>query len=410
MVDRKPIDASADDGGAGSLVRPPAREFPPGELETRLELSRQTGRPLRVLLALEPASASLHLGDLALLRRLRAFQDAGHHAVLVIGDATARIGDPATRSLPISRKEIEANTATALDQAARILDMDRVEVRRNREWLGDLDLAALLELAAGHDVARLLEHPALCRRIGAAEAVPLDQLLYPALRARDPVEVTADVEIAGEDQEFHLELARAVQKRKGQEAQAGVVTPRLLGIDGRLPMGSSPEGSILLTATAEEMFTSIMRIDDEMMREYFRLLSDVSEAEIESLLASEANPRDIKERLGREIVGQLHGLEAAERAAESFRRVVSQREVPTELPAVSLADLRPGPSGELGIVDLVVAAGFAKSRSEARRLVKQGAVSVEDRRIEDVEATLAIAGGEVLRVGRKRLARLGTPV
>jgi tyrosyl-tRNA synthetase len=413
MVDREPIDPrppATSAGGASRLpIRPPARALPPGDLEERLELSCRSGRPLRVKLAIEPGAPSLHLGDVALLERLRAFQDAGHRAVLVIGDATARIGDPASRRPPTSSEQIEANAATALRQVAGLLDLDRCEVRHNLEWLQDLDLTALLQLAAGHDVARLLENAEFSRRIGAAEAVPVDQLFYPLLKALDSVKVAADVEIASEGEEFQLALARAVQEQHGQQPQAGLIVPRLLGIDGRAPMGSSPKGAIYLTASAEETFTGIMRIDDEMMRDYFRLLSDLPVAEIDALLATETNPRDIKERLGREIVSQLHGADAAERAADSFRRLVSKREVPTELPTVSLDGLRPEPSGEFGIVDLVVTAAFAKSRSEARRLVKQGAVSLDDRRIGDIDATVAVAGGEVLRVGRKRLARLGPP-
>jgi tyrosyl-tRNA synthetase len=413
MVDREPLDPS-DAASPGALasrvpIRPPARTLPPGDLEERLELSSKGGRPLRVKLAIEPTAPSLHLGDLALLERLRDFQDGGHQAVIVIGDATARIGDPANRRPPAPPKAIAANSATALRQIAGLLDLDRCEVRHNLEWLGDLDLAALLELAAGHDVARLLEDAEFSRRIEAAEAVPVDQLFYPLLKALDSVKVAADVEIASEGAEFQLALARAVQEQHGQQPQAGVIVPRLLGIDGREPMGSSPNGAIFLTASAEETFTGIMRIDDEMMRDYFRLLSDLPEAEIDALLATDANPRDIKERLGREIVSRLHGPDAAERAADSFRRLVSKREVPTELPTVSLDGLRREPSGDFGIVDLVVAAAFAKSRSEARRLVKQGAVSLDDRRIGDIDATVAVAGGEVLRVGRKRLARLGPP-
>jgi tyrosyl-tRNA synthetase len=371
------------------------------ELEDRLAASILSGKPLRVKLGVDPTSSQLHLGFTVVLNKLRAFQDCGHTAVLIIGDATALVGDPTGRNTTrprLTQKEVDANAETYLAQAGMVLDLPRVELRRNGEWLGKLGFHGMIELLAKRTAAQILEREDFRTRWDSKTPIFMHEMVYPLLQGRDSVEVRADVELGGTDQLFNLLVGRDLQTDAGQPPQICMTMPILPGLDGVQKMSKSYGNTIGLTDPSDDMFGKIMSVPDALVRDYFLLTTQVPEAEIGRLLAG--HPRDAKVALGRALVARYHGGAAAEAAAERFRRVFSEKQTPEEMPDLVVS----GPS--LGILDLVMEARFAKSRSDARRLVEQGGVTLDGVKVSDVGARVSIGGGEVLRVGKLQFARL----
>jgi tyrosyl-tRNA synthetase len=388
------------------LLRGVAGVISQDELERRLARSVQTGRPLRVKLGVDPTSSLLHLGFTVVLNELRAFQDCGHLAVLIIGDATALVGDPTGRNQArprLTREEVESNAATYLEQAGAVLDLPRVEVRRNSEWLAKLGFHGMIELLAKSTVARMLERDDFKGRWEKRTPIFLHEMLYPLLQGRDSVEVRADVELGGTDQLFNLLVGRDLQVEAGQEPQVCITMPILPGLDGVQKMSKSYGNTIGLAEAPDDMFGKVMSVPDALLREYFTLTTSVPEAEIDRILGG--HPRDAKIALGRALVARYHDEAAAAAAAERFRKVFSEKQAPDEMPEV-VVPFESLSEGTVGIVDLVVHARFAKSRSEARRLVEQGGVTLDGRKVVDVSARPKISGGEVLRVGKLSFARL----
>lgn len=378
------------------------------ELDRKLARSIRDGKPLRVKLGVDPTASLLHLGFTVVLRKLRAFQDLGHQAVLIIGDVTARVGDPTGKSKMrprLSIEEVQGNAEGYLEQAARVIDVEKAEIRRNSEWLAGMGFEDLVGLLARATVAQLLERDDFSGRHKAGTPIYLHEFLYPLLQGWDSVMVEADVELGGTDQLFNLLVGRDLQAQEGQESQVCLTTPLLIGLDGVKKMSKSHDNTVGITEEPLAMMKKIMRVDDGQMRDWFTLLTRVPESEIASLLEEGTNPRDLKLRLGAEIIDSFHAAGAGRDAADAWVREVANKEVPDDLPELSLATLD-GTDAGFGIVDLLVAAGFAKSRSEARRLIKGGAVSVGETRISDTEATVAPPAGTLLRAGKKRLLRL----
>ncbi|HEV2998900.1 MAG TPA: tyrosine--tRNA ligase [Solirubrobacteraceae bacterium] len=375
--------------------------LPEGGLEAKLERARTEGRGLRVKLGIDPTAPDIHLGHAVVLRKLREFQEAGHRVVLIIGDYTARVGDPSGRSTlrpVLSAEEIEAHAQTFQSQALRILDPDpeRLEIRRNGEWL-QMELNELLGLLRTTTVAQLLEREDFARRFGASEPISMLELLYPLLQGYDSVAVRADVELGGTDQKFNLLLGRDIQRAYGQEEQAVMTMPILVGTDGRMKMSKSLGNQIGITEEPREVYGKTMSIPDGAIEEYYRLL-------LHREPPAELGPRDAKRALAREIVAWLRSPEEAEEAEAHFDRVFVERGVPQEIPEASVA------AGEDGRVHLpaLIAQEFGLSRSEARRLIDQGGVALGEEELgageHDVE--LERADGQVLRVGRRRFRRL----
>jgi tyrosyl-tRNA synthetase len=388
------------------LVRGAVNVISAGELEDRLAASIRAGRPLRVKLGVDPTSSQLHLGFTVVLNKLRAFQDCGHVAVLIIGDATALVGDPTGRNQTrprLSQAEVEENARTYLKQAGLVLDLPKAEVRRNGEWLGKLGFHGMIELLAKRTAAQILEREDFRTRWDSKVPIYLHEMVYPLLQGRDSVEVRADVELGGTDQLFNLLVGRDLQIDAGQPPQICMTLPILPGLDGVQKMSKSYGNTIGLTEPPEEIFGKVMSVPDGLVRDYFTLTTTVAEPEIEKHLAG--HPRDAKVALARALVTRYHGEEAAQAAADRFRRVFSEKQVPEEMPDVTVPDAATA-EASIGVLDLIVLAKFAKSKSEARRLVEQGGVSIDGNRVPDVGARVRVAGGEVLRVGKLQFARL----
>jgi tyrosyl-tRNA synthetase len=396
---------------AQRLSRNAVDSLPEGALAEKLRRAREEGRPLRVKLGIDPTAPDIHLGHAVVLGKLREFQDAGHVVVLIVGDYTARVGDPSGRSSQrpmLSEEEIDANAQTFKAQAMRILDEDpaRLEVRRNSEWL-DMPMIELLRLVGTTTAAQLLERDDFAKRWRATEPISMLELLYPLLQGYDSVAVRSDVEMGGTDQKFNLLLGRDIQRAYGQPEQAILTMPILVGTDGRRKMSKSLGNHIGITDAPEEMYGKTMSIPDEAIAEYRRLLlgdgAGDGAAGGDEGAAGELSARDAKHALAWGLVARLHSEAAAQEAERHFDRVVVQRSAPEEIPEARFAP-------EEGMLHLpgLIEAEFGTSRSEARRLIDQGAVSLDEEPLGPGEHDVPVerAEGRVLRVGKRRFRRL----
>ncbi|HUS48297.1 MAG TPA: tyrosine--tRNA ligase [Phycisphaerae bacterium] len=379
------------------------------ELRARLEQAAAEGRQLRIKLGLDPTAPDIHLGHTVVLRKMRQFQDLGHRAVLIIGDYTARVGDPSgqDKTRPVlSEDEISTNAETYFQQAGKVLDTspEKLEIRRNSEWLQTLGSADVLRLSAQMTVAQMLERDTFEKRYKAGVPIGVHEFLYPILQGYDSVMIRADVELGGSDQTFNNLVGRDLQRSDGQPPQIVVIMPILVGLDGVEKMSKSKGNYIGVTDTPGEMFGKVMSIPDTLMDNYFTLLTDLPREQIDTWVNPDrTHPRDAKVQLGRTVVAQYHGKQAAEAAAEEFDRVFARKQTPTDMPEVRVA------GGAINIVQLVVSAGFAKSTSEARRLVGQKAVSIDEQPVTEIDAEVAPTTGQVLRVGKRRFGRIVLP-
>ena len=376
------------------------------ELEQRLRHSYQNSKPLRVKYGMDPTAPDIHLGHSVVLRKLRQFQDLGHQAVLIIGDYTSKIGDPSgvnkTRPM-LSDEQIHANARTYFEQAGKILDTnpDKLEIPRNSEWLEKLTFADVIKLASQMTVARMMERYTFEQRFKAQVPIGVHEFLYPLMQGHDSVCVQADVELGGSDQTFNTLVGRQFQENAGQRPQVVMIMPILVGLDGVQKMSKSKGNYIGITDSPQDMFGKVMSIPDGLMSNYFTLLTDLEPAKIDELVDSKrTHPRQAKAALGSMIVAQYYGAEAGQAASAEFDRIFSQKQAPTDMPEVRVAVAR------INIVDLIMHASFAASKSEARRLVAQKAVSIDDQAVTDINATVEPRTGAVLRVGKRRFGKI----
>lgn len=363
-------------------------------------------RPLRVKFGVDPTRPDIHLGHFVGFRKLREFQDLGHQVVVIIGDWTARIGDPSGRSVQrqmLTKEEVEANAQTYLDQFSKVVDTERAEIRWQSEWFGKFSLTDVIQLTSKYTVARMLEREDFASRYGQGSPIAITELLYPLLQAYDSVAVAADVEVGGTDQTFNLLVGRDIQRSMDQEPQNILTWPILTGTDGTQKMSKSLDNYIGVNEPPNVMYGKIMSMPDSAMSEYFRLITDVPIDEVERLInaseSGEMNPRDVKDRLARKIVTDMYDEAAAEQARAEFDRVYRQHALPADMDEFDVPR-------ESRILSILVDTGMAKSNNEARRLVSQGGVSLDGERIEDPDATVRIDQPAVLQVGRRRWARL----
>ena len=372
-------------------------------------------RPLRVKLGLDPSAPDLHIGSAIVLRKLRQFQDLGHEAIIVIGDFTAMIGDPTGRNQTrrmITPEQVEANAATYRDQYGRILDPARTRVTFNSQWLSPLRFADVINVASKTTVARILERDDFQTRLRGGVALHLHEILYPLCQAYDSVALQADVELGGTDQKFNNLMGRDLQREFGQPPQVVLLTPLLPGVDGVEKMSKSLGNAIGITDPPAEMYGKVMSTPDGAMPEYFEFATDVPAEELvrikRGLADGTLHPRDAKRRLAREIVRMWHGNGAATAAEEAFDRVFRAKDTPEEMPEVRLPGLRAGARDVLRrkAVRLLVDLDLAKSQSEAKRLISQGGVAVDGQRVTAVDAEIEVRDGMVVRVGRRRFARV----
>jgi tyrosyl-tRNA synthetase len=383
---------------AAALARGTAEVISPAELAAKIAL----GRPLRIKLGMDPTAPDLHLGHSLTLKKLREFQDAGHTVIFLVGDFTAMIGDPTGRSetrKSLSRAEIERNADTYRDQVYRILDRELTEVRFNSEWMDDLGVAKLIEIAAKMSVARLLERDDFEKRLAAEEPLFLHELLYPVIQGYDSVALKADLEIGGTDQKFNMLVGRDLQRHFGQAPQAVMTMPLLEGLDGVRKMSKSLGNYVGLTDQPEDMYGKLMSVPDKLMVRYYELLTTATPAEIAAVKSGAMHPMEAKKRLARTIVTEYHGAPAATRAEEYFESKHQRREVPAGAQVYRIAE-------DLWICELMKQLQFTPSTSEARRLVSQGAVRVDGRTITDVNFRFVPGEHKVLEVGKRRVARI----
>ena len=366
------------------------------ELRERLIEARKTGRPLRVKAGFDPTAPDLHLGHTVLLRKMKHFQDLGHTAIFLIGDVTARIGDPTGRNVtrpPMSREQIEANTGTYLEQVFKILDRDKTEVRHNSEWLDALRFDDIVRLNSHYTVARILERDDFAKRYKEGAPISMHELLYPLAQAYDSVMLKCDVELGGTDQKFNLLVGREIQKDFGQPPQIVATTPLLRGLDGVNKMSKSLNNYIGITEPPEVMFRKVMQISDELMWEYWELLTDESVAEINKMRqrveTGVVHPMEQKMALANQIVEGFHNKILANKALSKFEREVRQKQMPFDVPKVHLPEgVRDG-NGRLRTDKLLPKVGLAESVSDAVRKIKAGAV-----RINGLKAGLVIEEGQ----------------
>jgi len=390
----------------GLLKRGTVEVFTEAELAQKLTVASKAGRQLRIKLGLDPTSPDIHLGHTVVLRKMRQFQDLGHKAVLIIGDYTARIGDPtgqnATRPI-LSGEQIEQNAKTYFEQAGKILDTsgDKLEVRYNGEWLEKLTLMELIQIAAKKTVAQMLQRDTFKKRMQAEVDVYTHEFLYPLMQGYDSVMIASDVELGGTDQTFNNLVGRDIQKGYGREPQVVITMPILVGLDGKEKMSKSKGNYIGVTDEPKDMFGKVMSISDDMMENYFTLLTDLPAGKIAELVnPDKTHPKEAKVLLGKMIVAQFYDEARAQAVAVEFDKVFARGQLPDDIPDVEIA---PGPiaAGKLLLHCKLVATG-----GEAKRMIKQGGATVDGEKLSDPHAEITPADGAVVRVGKRKLARL----
>jgi tyrosyl-tRNA synthetase len=392
--------------------------------EDALAEKLERGDALAVKLGVDPTAPDLHLGHAVSLRKLRQFQELGHRVILIVGDFTALVGDPSGRTStrpPLTLDEIEANAETYVDQAFRILDPEKTELRRNSEWLGALDFGDILRLASRFTVARILERDDFSKRYAAQQSISLHEFLYPMMQAYDSVAIEADVELGGTDQLFNLLAGRELMEKLGIEPQVCLTLPLLEGTDGVQKMSKSYGNYIGLTDEPDDMFGKAMSIPDELIVKYFRLTTAVPVGEVDTIETGLAegtiHPNETKRRLGREIVALYHGEAAALVAEEAFDRMFKRHEAPEDVPEFEARWHRPEDSRadfvptEVSVTATLADAGLAASNSEARRLIDQGAVKVDGESLPEGTRTWPAAAfvGKNVQVGKRRWGTFRLP-
>jgi tyrosyl-tRNA synthetase len=377
-------------------------------VETELERKLRLGRPLKIKAGFDPTAPDLHLGHTVLINKLREFQKLGHEVAFLIGDFTGMIGDPSGRNVtrkPLTRDEVKANAQTYENQIYKILDPKRTRIYFNSEWLGKMGATDLIQLAATHTVARMLERDDFHKRYQDSQPIAIHEFLYPLIQGYDSVAMMADVELGGTDQKFNLLVGRELQKHYGHEPQVVITLPILEGLDGIQKMSKSLGNYIGITDPPDEMFGKLMSISDELMWRYYELLSFKSTAAIETMkreVVEGANPRDVKFELAQELVGRFYDSLVAKRARERFIAQFQRGEMPKDMPA---ADLSTGDSS-LPIANVLKGVGLVASTSEALRLIQQGAVRINGERIDDKHLEIKAGSTQIFQVGKRRFVRV----
>jgi len=398
-----------------ALAANAADALPAGGLAKQLAKAKEEGRQLRIKFGIDPTSADIHLGHCVPLGKLREFQDAGHLVVLIIGDYTARVGDPSQRSKSrplVSGEEIDANAKTYAEQAMRILDADRTEIRYNGEWLGAMTMVQLFGLVSRATVAQLLERDDFAKRYAANEPISMLEMLYPLLQGYDSVAIDADVEIGGTDQLYNLLMGRTLQPSYDKPAQTVLTMPILVGTDGTEKMSKSLGNHIGVTESVAEMFGKTMSIPDEAMPEWFRLASGLSHDERESHIArlssGEMSPNETKRLLARRVVERFHGAEAGVEAEQRFNTIFQKGGIPDDVPELAAADIVANEDGKIFLPGFLVEHLGIASGSEARRVIQQGGVKFDGEAIpvDTLEIDPAQLHGVVLQVGKRKFLRI----
>ncbi len=381
--------------------------LPEEELVKKLEKSLKEDKPLVIKQGFDPTAPDIHLGHTVGIRKLRHFQELGHQVVVIIGDYTAMVGDPSEKNSTrprLSHEQVMEHAQTYQNQFFKILDADKTQVRFNGEWFSKMNFAQIMNLASKFTVARMLERDDFAKRYAGQLPISIHEFFYPLMQGYDSVEIKADVELGATEQKFNLVIGRNIQKEFGQEPQIILTLPVLEGLDGKQRMSKSLGNYIGIDEAPAEMYGKTMSLPDEMILRYFELVTDVDGGELQRIKAllenPETNPRDVKQYLGRTLVRMYHNEAAARQAEEAFKQIFVKKDVPDDIPEFTVSE------AELRIVDLMVAAGTAASKGEARRLVQGGGVSVNGKKITDPFTVITIENGQVLKVGKRKFVKL----
>lgn len=389
------------------LARGVAQIVSEEELLKKLEQSVATNKPLRIKLGVDPTSSDIHLGHTVPLQKLRQFQDLGHTAVLIIGDYTAQIGDPSGRSATrprLTHDEVLANAKTYQEQVFKILKPEQTEIVFNGDWFSKMSFSDVANMTSKITVARMLERDDFANRYANNQPISILEFIYPLMQATDSVKIEADVELGGTDQIFNILLGRDLQRDAGMEPQIAMCLPLLVGLDGVNKMSKSLKNYIGITEDPNEMYGKTMSLADELMLTYFELVTDIDKTEIDQLKKDLENnkihPKEAKSKLAMQIVTQYHGKEAAIKAKEEFDNVFKAGGLPEDIPEFSFSE------DKIWIVKLLVDCDLVKSNSEARRMIEQGGVKLNNEKIEDGSLDVPIEDGMVLQVGKRKFARI----
>lgn len=381
------------------------------ELLKKLKQSVEKGTPLRVKLGLDPSAPDLHLGHAVVLHKLRVFQELGHQVIIILGDFTGRIGDPTGRSetrRQLTDEEVLANAATYREQVFKILDPAKTQVVFNSEWLAKLNFADVIKLAAHYTVARMLEREDFSRRYKEQQPISIHEFFYPLMQGYDSVFLHADIEFGATEQKFNLLMGRHLQREYGQDPQVCIMMPILVGLDGVQKMSKSLGNYIGITEEPGQMFGKAMSMSDELMPEYYKLASDFTMEEVaaveKGLQEGTIHPRDAKLRLAHRIVRIYHGQEAADQAEAEFKSIFQKGNLPSEIEEVDVAAIVE--DGQVGLLKLLTFAKMAGSNSDARRLIQQGGVKVNDEKVDDIDARIPADPGTVIQAGKRKFIKI----
>lgn len=383
---------------------------PEEELAKKLAESRETGRPLRIKYGIDPTAADVHLGHTVPLRKMRQFQELGHQAVIIIGNYTAMVGDPSgrdeARKRKLSAQEVEANARYYLSQVGKVIDIDRAEVYRNGDWFGTMSFADVLNLCGKVTVAQLLTRDDFTRRMQAETPIYLHECLYPLMQAWDSVEIKADIELGGTEQLYSFMLARDLQRDAGRPQQIGIMSPILVGTDGKKRMGKSLGNYIGISEPPYEMMKKFMQLPDDVMRMYFELLTDLPLAEMDALLAG--HPKEAKLTLAKNVIREYHDAAAGDEAAARWQREIGGDALPADIPLAEINRSELDANGAIPAATLLKLAGLCPSTSDARRAIQQGGAKMGEEKaaIESHDQPIAVTDGLLLWVGKKRFCRV----
>jgi len=382
------------------------------DLKEKLIEAQKEDRPLRVKLGLDPTAPDIHLGHTVVLKKLKQFQDLGHEVYLIIGDFTGRIGDPSGKSKTrkqLSEEEVKENARTYEEQFSKILDEDKTKLVFNSSWLGEMDFEDVINLSSKYTVARMLERDDFHNRYQDNKPIGIHEFFYPLMQGYDSVAIEADVELGGTDQRFNLLVGRNLQKEYGQESQVLVMMPLLEGLDGTEKMSKSLGNYIGIEDKPADMYGKVMSIPDDMIVRYFELVTNTDLKEVEKIKEAieekNENPMEYKKQLARTIVKEYHGEDGAKKAEKEFESVFSKGNLPEDIPEVEISKDRLE-DGELWIVKIVAATGMVDSNSEARRMIKQGAVTIDDEKYEKINLDLEVKDGMIVQIGKRRYAKI----
>ncbi len=382
--------------------------IPEDELVKKIEKSLKTSKPLNIKLGCDPSRPDLHIGHSVVIRKLAQFQELGHQAILIIGDFTGMIGDPSGRNATrpaLSLEQTRINGESYFKQASKILHKDKTKIVYNSEWLGKMSFEDVIKLASKYTVARMIERDDFTKRFKTGEPISVHEFLYPLAQAMDSVAIESDVELGGTDQKFNLLVGRYIQREYGMEPQVILTMPLLIGIDGVEKMSKSYDNYIGISDEPSQIYGRTLSIPDNLIYPYFELATTVSNEklrEIKNLLTDKkSNPRDIKRDLARTLVTMYHNKEAAEIAQQEFDNIFINKGLPDEI-----EEFKVGANKEINILDLIILVNFAPSKGEARRLVTQGGVSIDGEKISDVQSSISVKSGMILKVGKRKFIKL----